>query len=156
SPRLTAVLGLVCRLSTFLFTLFFFFFSSRRRHTRSKRDWSSDVCSSDLRPVETGYEDHARRHAHRRADAPMRLHRWLRIYIGVPLLDAISQPHRRQSAAPHPEVTLLLIRRRAKSNFTPADIGLPYQFAFLIRIERPDHAGFLSGHNQALTIRQVH
>src|SRR5216683_5184681 len=30
----------------------FFFFSSRRRHTRSDRDWSSDVCSSDLlRPV---------------------------------------------------------------------------------------------------------
>src|SRR5699024_12231750 len=27
---------------------FWFFFSSRRRHTRSKRDWSSDVCSSDL------------------------------------------------------------------------------------------------------------
>src|SRR5207249_6004309 len=26
----------------------FFFFSSRRRHTRSKRAWSSDVCSSDL------------------------------------------------------------------------------------------------------------
>src|SRR5699024_12120813 len=30
--------------------LVFFFFSSRRRHTRSKRDWSSDVCSSDLCP----------------------------------------------------------------------------------------------------------
>src|SRR5438105_10437252 len=29
-------------------SLFFFFFSSRRRHTRSTRDWSSDVCSSDL------------------------------------------------------------------------------------------------------------
>src|SRR5699024_11666317 len=29
-------------------TVIFFFFSSRRRHTRSKRDWSSDVCSSDL------------------------------------------------------------------------------------------------------------
>src|SRR5699024_9601156 len=29
--------------------ILFFFFSSRRRHTRSKRDWSSDVCSSDLR-----------------------------------------------------------------------------------------------------------
>src|SRR6266511_5338784 len=28
--------------------LFFFFFSSRRRHTRFSRDWSSDVCSSDL------------------------------------------------------------------------------------------------------------
>src|SRR2546428_6530050 len=26
----------------------FVFFSSRRRHTRSDRDWSSDVCSSDL------------------------------------------------------------------------------------------------------------
>src|SRR5438067_5084057 len=33
-----------------LLLLFFFFFSSRRRHTRSKRDWSSDVCSSDLIP----------------------------------------------------------------------------------------------------------
>src|SRR2546429_7852085 len=29
----------------------FFFFSSRRRHTRCSRDWSSDVCSSDLRRV---------------------------------------------------------------------------------------------------------
>src|SRR5437868_11193406 len=28
--------------------MYVFFFSSRRRHTRSKRDWSSDVCSSDL------------------------------------------------------------------------------------------------------------
>src|SRR5260370_4861744 len=28
---------------------YFFFFSSRRRHTRFKCDWSSDVCSSDLR-----------------------------------------------------------------------------------------------------------
>src|SRR5690625_5551116 len=30
------------------FVFFFFFFSSRRRHTRWPRDWSSDVCSSDL------------------------------------------------------------------------------------------------------------
>src|SRR6266436_6256251 len=28
--------------------VFVFFFSSRRRHTRCSRDWSSDVCSSDL------------------------------------------------------------------------------------------------------------
>src|SRR5690554_6961477 len=35
---------------TYLFVFFFFFFfSSRRRHTRCGRDWSSDVCSSDLR-----------------------------------------------------------------------------------------------------------
>src|SRR5690606_40565776 len=34
-------------LSLFL-NCFVFFFSSRRRHTRFSRDWSSDVCSSDL------------------------------------------------------------------------------------------------------------
>src|SRR5205809_409430 len=34
----------VCELLAFVF-----FFSSRRRHTRCSRDWSSDVCSSDLR-----------------------------------------------------------------------------------------------------------
>src|SRR3989449_8810017 len=33
--------------------MLFFFFSSRRRHTRCSRDWSSDVCSSDLCPVFT-------------------------------------------------------------------------------------------------------
>src|SRR5690349_24498344 len=31
-----------------------FFFSSRRRHTRSLRDWSSDVCSSDLGAAQRG------------------------------------------------------------------------------------------------------
>src|SRR5690606_40377434 len=31
-----------------------FFFSSRRRHTRFSRDWSSDVCSSDLRGLLPG------------------------------------------------------------------------------------------------------
>src|SRR5690554_7243251 len=31
-----------------MFFFCFFFFSSRRRHTRCGRDWSSDVCSSDL------------------------------------------------------------------------------------------------------------
>src|SRR3712207_4804713 len=32
----------------FIRVYYFFFFSSRRRHTRYWRDWSSDVCSSDL------------------------------------------------------------------------------------------------------------
>src|SRR3712207_8131755 len=32
----------------------FFFFSSRRRHTRYWRDWSSDVCSSDLMLIRPG------------------------------------------------------------------------------------------------------
>src|SRR3712207_7520337 len=34
----------------------FFFFSSRRRHTRYWRDWSSDVCSSDLRGALRGLD----------------------------------------------------------------------------------------------------
>src|SRR5699024_11818974 len=36
------------RLIETVISFLYFFFSSRRRHTRSKRDWSSDVCSSDL------------------------------------------------------------------------------------------------------------
>src|SRR5438034_6015898 len=34
--------------------LVLFFFSSRRRHTRSLCDWSSDVCSSDLKQLQYG------------------------------------------------------------------------------------------------------
>src|SRR5207249_5341800 len=41
----------------FLVFSFFFFFSSRRRHTRSKRDWSSDVCSSDLQHAHDFIDD---------------------------------------------------------------------------------------------------
>src|SRR6266496_5611564 len=44
-----------CILIYFIF--FFFFFSSRRRHTRSLRDWSSDVCSSDLHHHDRGGSD---------------------------------------------------------------------------------------------------
>src|SRR5439155_4003156 len=35
-------------LTVLILLILFFFFSSRRRHTRWPRDWSSDVCSSDL------------------------------------------------------------------------------------------------------------
>src|SRR5690606_41171618 len=34
-----------------------FFFSSRRRHTRFSRDWSSDVCSSDLFDISEKLDD---------------------------------------------------------------------------------------------------
>src|SRR5690625_7275614 len=40
----------------FFFFYFIFFFSSRRRHTRWPRDWSSDVCSSDLPFAQRGAE----------------------------------------------------------------------------------------------------
>src|SRR5690349_9831461 len=42
----------------------FFFFSSRRRHTRSLRDWSSDVCSSDLKAIYRMVDHLFRREAH--------------------------------------------------------------------------------------------
>src|SRR5437868_7221874 len=45
------------RLPTYL--LIIFFLSSRRRHTRSKRDWSSDVCSSDLLMTSIALNDRA-------------------------------------------------------------------------------------------------
>src|SRR5690625_5978123 len=44
-------MSLLCRLFSSSYMIYmssFFFFSSRRRHTRWPRDWSSDVCSSDL------------------------------------------------------------------------------------------------------------
>src|SRR6266511_6182665 len=53
--------------------MFFFFFSSRRRHTRFSRDWSSDVCSSDLagedRRDRDGDEQEGR-HQQRRVELP--------------------------------------------------------------------------------------
>src|SRR6266496_1400831 len=42
------VIGLLCVSTVPCANGIIFFFSSRRRHTRSLRDWSSDVCSSDL------------------------------------------------------------------------------------------------------------
>src|SRR5207249_5480946 len=46
-------------------TFLSFFFSSRRRHTRSKRDWSSDVYSSDL-VIALPPDFHSRRAVHKR------------------------------------------------------------------------------------------
>src|SRR3712207_6598938 len=68
----------------------YFFFSSRRRHTRYWRDWSSDVCSSDLRfPIAPGtgegtpQEVHARQHYElvdwRRADSDLNYRRFFAI-----------------------------------------------------------------------------
>src|SRR5437870_8354668 len=56
-----------------LLLCFFFFFSSRRRHTRWPRDWSSDVCSSDLRTARPASRARrARRRGRRSARRPRR------------------------------------------------------------------------------------
>src|SRR5206468_8723676 len=47
-----------------------FFFSSRRRHTRSDRDWSSDVCSSDLRSPAVSFCVRRRKHGQLDPRAP--------------------------------------------------------------------------------------
>src|SRR5699024_11786649 len=56
-----------------------FFFSSRRRHTRSKRDWSSDVCSSDLLLLPLPPRGPAGPARRRGRGDPLRLRRGLRL-----------------------------------------------------------------------------
>src|SRR5690606_39823502 len=83
------------------------FFSSRRRHTRFSRDWSSDVCSSDLgayrwlhgrvhftpdepRPIE-GLEVEVRlMDVHREANG--RAREWEAIAAALPSLDVVLRP----------------------------------------------------------------
>src|SRR5690554_7986037 len=55
-----------------------FFFSSRRRHTRCGRDWSSDVCSSDLLLVIVGAVDDAR-------DLPAKFRLGVQVLLGAVL-----------------------------------------------------------------------
>src|SRR5439155_13505043 len=67
--------------------LFCFFFSSRRRHTRWPRDWSSDVCSSDL-PASVTWRclgDVAKAGAWQRSGGPAA---WGPVKVGV------DDPHR--------------------------------------------------------------
>src|SRR5437870_8713041 len=62
----------------------FFFFSSRRRHTRWPRDWSSDVCSSDLQAgPDLLIADEAT--AHLDPDGRRVAFEWLRSEIGAGL-----------------------------------------------------------------------
>src|SRR5206468_9842130 len=64
----------------------FFFFSSRRRHTRSDRDWSSDVCSSDLQTSDS-------RIAVELSDAEQKM-------IGVQTVEVQRKTIRKEIAAP--------------------------------------------------------
>src|SRR2546422_1515339 len=80
----------------------FFFFSSRRRHTRCSRDWSSDVCSSDLWPGRADPGD-AQALQGVRADHSPRADRAAR-------LDGLQQhldPPERRGAPRHPEARRL-------------------------------------------------
>src|SRR5690606_25460296 len=101
----------------FFFLIFFFFFSSRRRHTRFSRDWSSDVCSSDLTggvagaPAATGFRTGRGRRHHRRqhppgypslADCPRLAGGWL---PGSPVAEGPAQPGAVRGGSQYPIVS---------------------------------------------------
>src|SRR5207249_10982530 len=75
--------------STRYFQLLFFFFSSRRRHTRSKRDWSSDVCSSDLGGGRTNFSRIVTNSSAALGWMPTV---WSNIFFEAPHLTAIARP----------------------------------------------------------------
>src|SRR6266498_4823769 len=94
--------------------MFSFFFSSRRRHTICGRDWSSDVCSSDLEDVEG---------MRRRAGQPVR---WLDTreeaaarYLRSVGLDGVADP-----AAPLVASGIAEGDRRWRLAFDPAANGV--------------------------------
>src|SRR5712664_4613326 len=90
----------------FFFLWFFFFFSSRRRHTRSDREWSSDVCSSDLRdggdrqrqlPADAAQaQEDVRRRGHRLQQGPAAL-------LRVAAIDRVCQDDPQQRIALGPQ-----------------------------------------------------
>src|SRR5256885_8428963 len=83
-----------------------FFFSSRRRHTRLQGDWSSDVCSSDLRVDEILRGQVVRHQEQRHVADDLRARRHLdnvaeqEIHLGIDFADLMpagSQPQDRKS-----------------------------------------------------------
>src|SRR5207245_572792 len=86
--------------------LLFFFFSSRRRHTRCYRDWSSDVCSSDLLPQ-------------RGQKACMAEHRFFHQCIArangyaMPARNATGFPNHRTAIPQHARIWILPVNRKS-------------------------------------------
>src|SRR5690606_7121302 len=85
--------------------LTYFFFSSRRRHTRFSRDWSSDVCSSDLDIVPKRAALRAAQHALDRRPIACKGARF-EVFALEP-----SGPGQYLRRAPHAETARLSVRR---------------------------------------------
>src|SRR5699024_10815888 len=122
--------------SVLTFFLIYFFFSSRRRHTRSKRDWSSDVCSSDLLPI--GDEAHGRVV---RQSGPV---------VGPDTRIDTSQPAGLRSGQRDSE--------EAAPYTAPADVGVDVRaddappFRHVVRVAWPGTSERLKAEDQALSI----
>src|SRR5206468_9688257 len=105
--------------------------SSRRRHTRSDRDWSSDVCSSDLIAA------HERRHVERRREAG---HAVLHQVVEAPVRvlrrpEARELAHRPEARAVHRRMDAARVRELTRR----AEIALPVEASeILAGIERLD------------------
>src|SRR6266511_3567958 len=122
--------------------VFIFFFSSRRRHTRFSRDWSSDVCSSDLRPADrrrpgmpapggdVRQGGHARRH--RAGSGHQTSRRWLR---GRPA--ARRRRRGRPRLAPAGPVGGIAAARAAQGGSVPASHGADPELAIVTARDHP-------------------
>src|SRR2546422_6068716 len=108
---------IVCMLYL-MFAGYFFFFSSRRRHTRCSRDWSSDVCSSDLandlRAAVTAAvvdEDHLDRQPEPLEHTPKLLPQQREVLLLI--VDGDDDGEVRHRARPGPDGSCPATRRRA-------------------------------------------
>src|SRR3712207_443550 len=104
----------------------FFFFSSRRRHTRYWRDWSSDVCSSDLR---------APRGSARSGDLGVRPAR-----VGYPA-HSVRQRRRHPPRGDDMRLVLMTAARQATTEVLPA-LGL---LGHQVRVVAPELSSLLDG-----------
>src|SRR5436190_10240776 len=106
------------------FSVFFFFFSSGRRHTRSLCDWSSDVCSSDLRIIAALDAAEAR---------------------GVRVRAVYNDVHRRAVPIPPPPEGPSMLQRLAKAVPSEAISGIPDLRSEERRVGKECRAGWSPG-----------
>src|SRR5256885_5276335 len=101
----------------------FFFFSSRRRHTRLQGDWSSDVCSSDLR---SGRRRHGRRHVRGRAasrrDGHLLAARFLRVVLL--LLDVVEDRKSTRLNSSHLVISYAVFCLKKKTHLLLAECAI--------------------------------
>src|SRR3712207_8723803 len=95
----------------------FFFFSSRRRHTRYWRDWSSDVCSSDLFQLSSGMFSKFMPHTPARNVSGMKIvdtmvRRFIISFIRKSLLEIRSEEHTSELQSRQYLVCRLLLEKK--------------------------------------------
>src|SRR5438067_2362225 len=105
--------------------------------------------------VQPGHKYDARNDADGGSESSVRVHGfgWIEAYR--PAFHSVREPDGRDRAGAHCEVGALFIGGASEDDLPARDVGLPHKRALLIRIMGPNHAGFLAGEHQALTVREV-